>query len=158
MTVIASDGLTIAADGQLMLGQSEIGALNLKKIRVVEAKAIYAMDGTIALLDALIDWHRKGADPHALPVSSGDDDWGMVVITTEGVTAFNKGVPYPARWAYPLTLGCGADYAMGAMLAGASPQQAVEIACAKNAFCGGDIQVIDIKEALGVPSLRAVKG
>lgn len=47
----------------------------------------------------------------------------------------------------PFALGIGSDYAMGAILAGASAERAVEIACELDTHCGGEIVVMEIPQA-----------
>ena len=150
MTVIASDGIHIVADGMKILGQSEIAELNVRKIKVRE-NTIFAVTGAAALLDVLAEWYLAGCNPKATPVIGGDVTWTLIVIATSGgPLKFSHTLPYPERWSYPMSAGIGADYAMAAMLAGASARRAVEIACAKDAFCGGEIQVVNIAEVLGL--------
>ena len=153
MTVIASDGITIAADGRTITGHSEIARGSVRKIRIHRGK-IFALSGMAALFDALVDWYSAGALPKDAPTIASDATWTLIVIDGGGPKLFTHRVPYEDRLTYPITFGCGCDYAMGAMLAGASPERAVEITCEKEAFCGGEIQVVNIAEALGLQPVR----
>lgn len=47
------------------------------------------------------------------------------------------------------TLGSGADFATGALAAGATPVTACEIACDHNVHCAGPIHMFDIAEVIG---------
>ena len=152
MTVIAADGTHIVADGRTLFGHSEIGLEDTRKI-VVRDRVIYAISGVGVLLEPLIAWHLSGATPSDAPACAGEA-WSFLVIDAAGPGYYCHQAPYRGRMNYPLTLGCGADYALGAMLAGADARRAVEIACSKDAKCGGEIQVIDIAEALGLSPMR----
>ena len=156
MTVIASDGITIAADGLSIYGHSEIGAGNIRKI-VVEDKTVYAFSGAFAMMRPMINWYKAGYNPREVPPASGDVQWNMLVIDRDGPTLFGNHVPYSDRQVYPVTLGTGGDYAMAILLDGGTSRRAVEIACMKDAFCGGEIQVVNIAEALGIPRLEAAE-
>lgn len=147
MTVIAADGKHIAADGRMTFGHSEIARDDCQKI-IVRQGAIYALAGVPALMEALIAWHLAGADPKEMPALRDQSAWNFLVIDAIGPRLYSSTSPYPTELKYPCTFGCGCDYAMGALLAGASAFQAVQITCQKDSLCGGNIQVVDIDSAL----------
>lgn len=159
MTTIATDGVTIAADGLSSIG-GEVNGLSEQKI-VIEGGLIYALSGTIALRAALIAWHQGGAKPADVP-GMQDADWTLLVIGRNGLAYFTAKCAYPCKANAPFAIGSGADYASALMHAGFSPKNAIRLIIDKrlDVYTGGDIQVIDIKQALGLnePGLRAVKG
>lgn len=158
MTVIATDGRTIAADSQTTFG-SERGLRSTEKIVVDgDARRIYAACG-VSILPVLVQWHKDGADPGKMPVLGGAENWSLLVLDRyEGqlrMVLYWKDAPYPQIIDPPFGFGSGGEFATGAMDAGASPQEAVAIAIRRSTSCGGAIQVVDIASALGLP--RAVK-
>lgn len=145
MTVIAVDGETVAADS-LMLYGTERAAQPAEKLIRKEGR-IFATAGS-GIPHVLIDWYISGARPHHAPQIGGDANWQFLVIETDGrMLYFTSNVPYAQPAKAPFTMGIGADYAMGAMLAGASAKRAVEIACELDTFCGGEIVVMEIPQA-----------
>ncbi len=143
MTTIASDGKTVAADGQETWG-SEPVRLDREKLKLVSG-VLYGFTGIGALFDPCIAWHGKGADPKEVPEAKGDNNsWGMAVFLPDRVEYFSSNCPYKAEYGYPFAIGAGTDYAMGAMLGGCDPRRAVEIAAEKNIHTGGKIMVVEI--------------
>jgi hypothetical protein len=162
-TTIATDGFTIAGDGLRRTSWGCKTDHDIQKIRVRHGR-VYALSGSYALFEPAIEWHHNGADPHKLPIDTSEGGWALLVLTHDGVTAriatYSNKKPYPEEHGLPFTMGSGCDYALGAMDHGAKPLEAVAIACKRDESTGGDIQVIDIKEAIGPkePSLRVAKG
>ena len=150
MTTIAiSDGF-IVADGLRTWG-SEIRGRAHKKIRVV-GSLIYAFTGLVPMQEPMIEWHRAGADPTKLPHGAADDKhggWTLIVIDKDGIGKYTDGCPYLERFDPPIAFGAGQDYAIGAMLVGASAQHAVEAVASLCNHTGGEIQVVDIASVLG---------
>lgn len=150
MTTIAYDGTTIAADG-LMLSGTERVATRIKKIRVSGGR-IYALSGLAAMLEPLIKWHAEGADPGTVPKATGDNSWSMIVLEHgKPLTLFTSGCQYPDEYSegYFFAIGSGQDYALGAMHAGKSAREAVEIAAKIDTSTGGEIMEINIAETFG---------
>lgn len=68
-----------------------------------------------------------------------DDDFEAIVVSGKHVAFFDKnGVPIPGG--QPAAIGSGACFAMGAMLAGASAEEAVKIAIKLDEGSGGKVQ------------------
>lgn len=146
MTTIAIDGTTIAADG-LRLWSSDIVQLDCEKIRV-EGQAIYALAGTFGAFGPAIKWHQAGADPDAVPKV---DDWTLFVLDQSGLNKYTKTLPYPEPMPVPIAFGSGCDQAMGAMMAGATAEEAVRIVSLVSVNTGGLIRVVDIASVIGEP-------
>ena len=148
MTTIAVDTKgTIAADG---LGCNDnIRATHSARKIIVEDGAIYALAGTECLMRPLINWVKEGADPDKLP-KVGDNAWGLLVITRTGAAHYHCKCPFPETVDLPWATGSGREIAIGLLRDGKTARRAVEIACELDVYSGGDIQVIDIAEALGL--------
>lgn len=146
MTAIATDGKTIAADSMMTFGRER--CINPIEKIAVEGQMIFATAG-VPIKDALIDWFTSGSRPHCAPRST-EELWYMLVIDPKQMLFLSSQVPYPVPVEAPFAFGAGGEYAMGAMLNGASPKEAVEIAIKASTACGGPVQVIDIAEALGL--------
>lgn len=155
MTTIATDGVTIAADGLRTRGGERRGT-SFAKIRVVN-NCIYALSGLVPLFEPLIAWHQQGANPRDFPALGTDSEWGtLVVIDRDGIGKISHTCPHIERYEPPIAFGAGDDYAMGAMMAGASPERAVQIVAELCVHTGGEITVINIAEALGQKRLAVV--
>lgn len=150
MTTIAIDSRTVAADGMSCVGD-EIIDLDMQKI-IVKYGRVYAITGSQPLGMAAIDWHMAGATPGSQPGAGGNIEWSLIVIEgtapIRSVTKYTSAVPYPDVYPIPQAFGSGCEYAMGALLHGASPREAVEIAAKLNSKTGGAIKVVDIEHAL----------
>ena len=147
MTTIATDGKTIAGDG-LRTFCDEITGTNHKKIRIVDGK-IYTFTGSAALFSPAIKWYAVGANLKALPKAE-DNHWVLVVIDQSGITRITSAMPWPEQFDPPFCLGAGEDFALGAMRAGLSPEEAVRLTAKHFTHTGGEIQVVNIAEALGI--------
>lgn len=154
MTTIATDGKTIAADGLRTFGGEICGTAH-KKIRVSDG-CIFTFSGPTPLFEPAVKWQVNGADPRAVPESKGEDNWwSILVLENDGcggltMTRYSSLTPYPERFDPPFTMGAGAEFALGAMAHGASPEEAVRLTAKHFNHTGGEIQVINIAEALGV--------
>jgi len=152
MTTIATDGLTIAADGKASAG-TMVTSSKVNKVRVLNG-VIYAVSGLEAYVQPLIDWHNAGADPAKYPLAKGDGNESCLLVIVEPGRGqyYTYGIPYRVDVEFPFALGSGRDFAIGAMEAGASPLEAVDIAVRRDVYSGGSIQVLDIAEATRQPA------
>lgn len=154
MTTIAIDiAGNIAADGRSTAG-NEIIRDDVEKILVRHGR-IYALTGCISLLDAAIEWHNAGADPAKVPAYSGEQGWFLIVVEDGGLFCYSNKVPYSMRDEYklPIAFGSGESFALGAMLAGKSAREAVQIACRVDSGSGGKIKSFNIAEVFA-PKLQ----
>ena len=154
MTTIACDGREIAADG-LVTSDNFRMERNARKI-LVEDGAIYAIAGTQCLMRPLVDWVKAGADPDKLP-KFGEMAWGLLVISRTRAVHYQSRCHFPEEVSYPFTTGSGREIALGAMRAGRSAREAVEIACEEDVWSGGKILSYNISEALGQPIREAAE-
>lgn len=97
--------------------------------------------------ESLIAWHLAGADPAKLPPAE-KADWNLLVVDPDSIQLYSSDVPYPIDVKPPFAIGSGEKYALGAMDGGLSPAEAVLAASKRDPYTGGNIQAIDILEAL----------
>ena len=147
MTTIAYDGITIAGDGRGITGET-ITYRKAKKI-VVRRGIIYAFSGTWCLQQPVIEWCESGCDPEKIP-KLPDSHWSLLVIDQAGCKKLSTEMAHYSEWCeLPVAIGSGRPEAMAAMMAGACSRRAVEIAGQLDGGTGGEIQVVDVAEALG---------
>lgn len=73
--------------------------------------------------------------------SSGDSETTWLVVTPERVWSIEDGYVYPRS--FPFAAGCGAPWALGRLHAAPDePAEAVRLACAHDAYCGGRVRVV----------------
>jgi ATP-dependent protease HslVU (ClpYQ) peptidase subunit len=145
MTTIAVKDGVVAADSLMTFGH-ERSLLPVWKILATDA-FVYAASG-IAILDALARWHEDGHDPRQLPVVAAGEKWSLLVMDEGAIWLYGSEAPYPQPVQAPFSLGTGGELALGAMLAGASAVEAVEIACRVSTSSGLPVYSVNIAEAL----------
>ena len=111
------------------------------------------------MLPALIEWVQNGAKPNDTPPTPSGQGWGLLVIDREGERFYAHDCPYAQSVAKLFACGSGGDYATGAMHAGKTPAEAIRLIIDKrlDVHTGGEIQVIDTAEALGLNKLEAAE-
>lgn len=143
MTTVATDGTTIAADGLTTTQWGLMLSEAYPKVRL-EGDRVYAISGAYAAFGHLISWYAAGANPAALPITSETEQWVLLVRDKGAWVVLSKAMPYPHPVTLPFAIGAGADMAIGAMEAGASPLYAVKIVCRRTIVSGGKIESLII--------------
>ena len=151
MTTIAWDGRSIAADRMYCVGNTPFpGPVpKIRKLVFRGKPAVMGTSGSVEYGTKMMDWLCDGAPPNSPPELSPDNDESCSVLlaTLDTVFLFSNsltGVPIGKRvWA----CGSGADYALGAMLAGASAKRAVEIASELDFSTGCGLDVLRLRGA-----------
>lgn len=142
MTTIAVGGRTIAADGRM---SSESGAItneHFDKLVSLPDGSVIGMAGLASDIIAVREWAAAGADPKARPKLDKQSE-GLILHLDGRVEWFDcwwKPVPQET----PVALGTGGQWAEGAMLAGATPQEAVVIAGKRDTRTGGLLNAIEL--------------
>lgn len=135
MTVICWDGQALAADRMANYSGAKLTAT---KVHRLDADRLAAISGSGAHGLALLRWLRNGGNPDDYPrPRDADEHAHLLVINRNGPALNYEGIPEPnviedERFA----MGAGRDFAMGAMAAGASAREAVEITNALCIYCG----------------------
>lgn len=157
MTTIAYDGRTIAADSLACYGDERCH-VPIQKIWV-EGRVIYALAGSSRMLTPLMKWFKAGASPGDIPKGDSNDyAYTFLVIDDAGVRTYHHDCAYP-NFFYEdkIAIGSGQDYAMGALMFGASAKEAVAVAAKMSVKTGGEIQVVDIAEVFGTALAEAAE-
>jgi hypothetical protein len=145
MTVIAYDGLFVAAD---RLITNEGGMKGITRKLDVWEDWVLATSGAADHGDALIVWFKDGKKPDAYP-RHHDNDKGSYLY------AFKLGHPvlcfqtWPTPIIFPMDMfaaGTGNDIARTAMHLGRDAREACKIACELNIYCGEGVEYVSLSE------------
>ena len=155
MTTIATDGVTIAGDGRSTNGWTIVSSCT-KKIAVGVSEngrpAIFAITGVLGILPPLMEWvagGRNGPPPECKEAGG----WALLIIDATGYRRIESETPYPFEVELPHAMGSGRDFAQAALDLGFGSVKAVQMAIARDAASGGEIQVIDIASVFAQPTL-----
>jgi hypothetical protein len=125
----------MAGDSLAVSGDLTAGAL-IKKVWRYNGN-VYGMTGQLNDLEVIKQWQLGGCEGE--PEFS--DDFSAMMLTKKGIFFFDKTLQYH-KGANLWALGNGRELALGAMYAGASPTQAVRIACKLNVNTGGPVRTL----------------
>lgn len=139
MTVIATDGKTMAGDA---FSTSNGTLLSTgRKVHCLKDGRIAGASGPTTECIKLIRWLDDGGDKADL----SDDVVALVLRPDGSVYWIDHKLEPIERDLLPTAIGCGDDFAVGAMLAGASPKEAVMVAAMRMLTIGGEITVMGIE-------------
>jgi ATP-dependent protease HslVU (ClpYQ) peptidase subunit len=148
MTTISWDGRSMAADKQMNTGNMKhqhVGS-KIRRGTYREAPALYGGSGTTVFFSAVIDWLMAGEPPDHRPELPGSEDtFTVIVATPSGVFEYIDSLRPIFLGDITWAIGSGAEYAFGAMDAGACAKRAVEIACGRDCSSGMGIDVLTLK-------------
>lgn len=135
--ILASDSLSSFFD--------EVGVYGVTKLTTSPDGWVFGFTGPTAACYQAQQLYKKGFDHTKNPNDSKKDETGKIsglaVSWKDEVFMLGDEGWYPIKSEY-CAIGSGSSHAVGALAAGASATQAVEIAIKHNPFCGGDIIVI----------------
>lgn len=152
MTTIAFDGRYMAADSRRTAQYYDDTAEKLiicpetptSPLRIVSAA------GSDSLVAQIFLWFQQGADPETAPKL--DVITGGFIWEEDNFYYFDNNF-YPTEDAIPAANGSGSDFAMGAMLQGATAMEAISISIDLDPHTGPpilyvdtDLQLLEIKE------------
>jgi 20S proteasome alpha/beta subunit len=147
MTTIVTDGKSIAADGQSTAGDMVTNTSCQKLTRLPDGSIVGGCGELSAMRRAINCLHSPDAHPDDLT-----GEFTLVRLFPNGRVATYEGCLFASDLPAPVAIGSGREFAMGAMLAGKSPKDAVEIACQRDIYSGGDVVVMEPTH----PPLKAV--
>ncbi len=128
----------MACDSAVWIG--DITAHDITKIFRVHGSLIGAA-GTVADIQLFLKWIRNGADEDEFPRLHGKDLQALVVDKCGVIRAFEHSSPTPMRVkAEYCAIGGGAEFALGAMYAGADAVTAVKAARKHHSQTSGRIK------------------
>lgn len=137
MTTIAYRDGVMAADSRAYAGyNAALG--NKTKIRRLDDGTLIGCSSTVpGFGEAVLDWYARGGKPDDAPKAEASK-FSLLVVKPDGSAlyasdAFHLSGPITAAF---YAIGSGEGPAQGAMHAGASAKQAVEIACRVDVWSG----------------------
>lgn len=140
VTTIACDGRTMAGDGQASRGQL-ITARSAQKIVMFEDGRIVGTAGEKPCCRKFLEWLREGGTRPKLK------DVAALVLHRDGRLVYHTDSdPEGTETEIPNAIGSGCEIAIGAMMAGAPPTRAVEIAANRDVYTGGKITVFGLPD------------
>jgi len=138
LTVLAWDGRYLAADKQATFGGTPVPATKIFRHNDV----LIGCAGEIQECLAFLEWYKS----EGLPKPTLKEGFSAYVVSDKKLYKYES-MLYPYLMDMPFwAAGCGADYAIGAMAAGKSAKEAVEIACKFDNQCGLGVDVLDSEE------------
>ena len=138
MTTIATDGKTLSSDSQMTGGFIE--QMDMVKIFQLE-DCIVGIAGGVAEAMVFVDWLKSETKDEKPELG---DIFDALVMYKNKVIWYG-GRLVPVKVGALNAIGSGADHAMGAMMAGATPKEAVAIAKKLDPHTGGKIRTLELK-------------
>jgi hypothetical protein len=141
MSVIVWDGKNLAADTLAVNGNLKRRTSKVWR----KGDMLIGGAGTASGLAAMVDWvTNQECAPDKFPKLREHEDVCLWVVNKNGNMAKFEDSPHPIvyhdkTWAD----GSGRDFAYGAMAMGADARKAVEVACLYDAYCGGEVEVVN---------------
>ncbi len=143
MTTIAWDGKTLAADRRATDSEGQIKTVS--KLRRAADGRLLAAAGSVCRCGVLLDWladPQSGARPAFQDVSEDYVD-GIEILLT-GVARLHQRFGYVDILDPFTAIGSGSGIALGAMAAGKTAAEAVEIAARFDSGTGNGIDVLEL--------------
>lgn len=134
MTVIATDGYSMAGDSIVTSGDGTLFSKTRKKIFRI-GKEIVGVAGNTSQCDQYLDYLKNGGDKPEL------ENFHALHLTPNGVFLVDDKTLNKLKVKVPYAIGSGGDIALGAMLEGAYPEKACRQAIKRNVRCGGKVWV-----------------
>jgi ATP-dependent protease HslVU (ClpYQ) peptidase subunit len=132
----------MAGDGRICSGSTIFGS-NAQKVRLLKDGRIVGVAGNARYQAPFIAWLIDGGDFPEL-----DEEFEALVLNRDGSV---QGFDYKGRWLQeelPTATGSGREFALAAMDLGASPEDAVKIACERDMLSGGTITTLHLEPPL----------
>ena len=140
MSIVAWDGKSLAADRMATADEMRYA---VTKIMPVKGGAI-AWCGPQEYGLTLLEWVLEGEQQDKWPECQARDNWARIIVVKHGGCIYEyESLPIPQPITEPfMAWGSGRDFAMGAMAAGATAKQAVEITNRFSTTCGCGVDVV----------------
>ena len=141
MTTIATDGKSMAGDSLTTAGTHAVR--HAPKVHRLKDGRIVGACGLTAECLKIVRWLDDGGDKPDI-----SDETEALVLGLDGTVCHIDHKFEMLEYDVPAGIGSGSDLAIGAILAGASPEAAVGIACVRDRHSGGDITVLHLNGPL----------
>jgi ATP-dependent protease HslVU (ClpYQ) peptidase subunit len=146
IAVKKEDGVVVVCSDTLMVGEWKDQGTCIKILRVTDERgdeAVIGGSGALASIYAFQDWVMGGMDPSNYP-SQHFGDANFLLITRKGVYSYEN-YPRPIKVSLPFAIGSGSQFAMGAMLAGASAIEAVKISAKLDPYTNSKVTILELQ-------------
>lgn len=157
MTTIAYKDSIMAAEGRMSLGDCIIKEDTIKVYSV--NGHLCGVCGRARAISTFVGWLQRMTDYHIVsrevgdlvdlvpPQLEDDDGYSAMVVCPDGqVLMYEGNTPIDMGVNVPMSIGSGSVYALAAMDAGASAEEAVKIAMKRDVFSGGTITTVQLEE------------
>lgn len=142
MTIIAWDGVTLAADKRALHGSLYRTTTKIFKVN----GELIGYSGDASFCAQLLAWYVKGAIPVDFPPSQRDkDDYAALLVIKPPYSRILKfeRTPYPIEFEDEFfAIGSGRDFALAGMRMGLNAPAAVELAYHFDCGCGNGIDTL----------------
>jgi hypothetical protein len=148
MTVIAFDGVTLAADKLASSGNTRMVTTKIFRSEYFVGRLL-AVTGDLSVGMEMVEWHEAGAHPAAFPKSNTDPDKGcsLVVIHPDATVWKYESGPHPFELEGEFhAFGCADEAALVAMACGKTAAEAVELASRFSRGCGNGVDTLTLNE------------
>lgn len=130
----------MAGDGQGDV-DDRIVTSNMVKVRRLSDGSLFGCAGHGRDNDTLAEWLEHGGKKPKL------NELGALRLRTDGKVEYINQACEPVVIDLPCAVGSGGAFAIGAMEAGFSPEEAVEVACKRDTYSGGKITVLSLEHS-----------
>jgi ATP-dependent protease HslVU (ClpYQ) peptidase subunit len=143
MTTIATDGRSMAGDGLATLNHAIVSQNHVKVVRLSDG-SLFGATGDTGQIKRVAAWLEDGADPGAYPHDLKEAV--VLVLRPDGkiYTLDELSAGYLDPIEAPAAIGAGERYAMGAMDAGASPEEAIRITSRRDPYTNDRVTVLHL--------------
>ena len=146
MTVLTWDGKILAADRMVETNGSIYKTTKVSKF----GDYLIGFSGRLDVALATKDWFERGQVHSNFPTFQNEGETVLLVIRPDYHIMLFYSTPHPIiMLPQKVALGCGADYALGAMACGKSAKAAVKIASRFDAYCGCGVDVVTFESKTG---------
>lgn len=145
MTAIAYKDGVLAADSVAWIAESRVKIPCRPKIRSLRDGRLFAAAGENGEIDAVFEWLDGRADKPAL--TPGETMHCILVRPDGSYETCWESLRFRRCQSPVYALGIASQFLMGALLAGASPEEAVRLAIEHTDGAGGDVQVMRLQDA-----------
>ena len=155
-TISYKDGI-MASDGRMSLGDMIIKD-NTEKVFWVNNHLV-GVCGRARAINTFVTWLQKMTDYHIVnqevgelvdlvpPALEDDEGYSALVVTpARQVLMYEGNTPIDMGLDVPMSVGSGSCFALAAMKAGSSAEEAVKVACELDVYSGGEITVVQLEE------------
>lgn len=138
MTVVVWDGVCIAADKLIVLGERVLA--HIPKIKRLDDGRLFGFCGTTVHMNLMYDWVNEGGIEY--PKDMGDDaGFAFFVVNLNKTVLFYDSIcPYPMELGKgKFCIGSGADIAQGLVNSGVDAVKCVKETSKVSVYCGGGV-------------------